>query len=122
MNKNLKTLLTEYPEISLTMREFFLQEILNSIEKSKEKIPEFFVQGLKETGVSEETLLDYYDSNPRLFYDFFDEYDIRIFLTDVQGYFSFTINGSPIEDSYIERKTAEQQSVLEAIIVYKNTL
>lgn len=122
MSKNFKTLLTENTEISSLMKEFFLQEILKSIKNSKENIPEFFIQGLTEKGISEETLLEYYESNPRLFFDFFDENDIKIFLTDVQGDFSFTVNGVPNHKTYLTRKEAEQQSVLSAFIDYKNQL
>lgn len=115
----MKKTLSKYPIISEEFKQFFLQKILDSIKD--DGVPQEFKEHLIEVGVTNDMLQQYFNSNARLFFDFFDEKDLIILITNIQGDFSYEINGEPSCETFEDRLSAEKAAILDAVAYYNDS-
>lgn len=118
----IKQILMDYPDISKEIQEFFKEVLLTSVKKNK-NVPPSFAEAISHSGVTQKMIENYLMATPRLICDFMDERDIIILIDYHENIgFSFTINGEPSNVQYNNRKDAENQAVIESIILYKELL
>lgn len=105
-------LLKDYPKAAEIIRTWFLNKMLDGL--NDDNLPEGFKEYVRKQGIDYNKISDIIESNPRSLVDVFDENEIYIDTTHVDGSFWWAVNSSVYQEKYPTRTEAEKAAIAEA--------
>lgn len=106
-------LLNSHPLSKNIIKNWFLEEMLNSLKT--EKINDEFKELVRKKGVEDEHIATLIDVNPRSLFDVLDENDVILIISYSENTkWKWTLEND-FENNFLSRKDAEKEGILQAI-------
>jgi hypothetical protein len=105
-------LLNDYPLAAGVVKQWFINNMLEGLED--ESLPEGFKEYVREQGIDDARVSEILRTNPRSAIDVFDDNEIYIDTTHIDGDFWFAVNSSVYHQKFPTRKDAEIAAIIEA--------
>lgn len=118
-------LLKEHPKTALVIKQWLLEKMLDSL--NDDSLPEDFKKFVREQGIDDDKVAKMLEGSPRALFDIFDSHKvlIQINVSDNVSYplFGYHIIGAEKnEKTYISRKEADTEAIIEAFKLLEEKL
>lgn len=117
-------LLEKYPKTGKVINDWFLGKMIQSLNTNT--IPEEFKEYVSNQPIDNQYISVMIDTNPRILFDVFDEHEIYINITRMNGKFmsgySNDIDEHIKDDLFITRKDAESDAIKSAFELLEEKL
>ena len=117
-------LLQTYPNASKVIKNFFLNQLLESIKDAD--LPEDFKEFARQQDIDDEKVGGLIDGQPRGLFDVFDDNEVYVEITVIVGantFFIYHINGQSFDKPpYKNRKEAEMAAIEKAFQILNDKL
>ena len=107
-----KQILEEHPKSALIVNQYYSKKLIESIESFNKD--DDFKKFLIEKGVEPEQIEEIVENGSRILVDLFDDYKIYISIMYNKGKFKVDINGELIENTFLDRKSAEHAAMIKS--------